>query len=383
MLSLTVFMVGYLQSLSSEEYSFLLLRLLKIVKMKKILIVNSHISWGGLGQYSINIARSISKRGDFYVYGLITHSDAGQFDVFKDQTKSTVSLSGNNTLLKYLLSIVYIWRLRPDVILINYNATIHFLLPLLPHTKIVSVLHSDDPDYYRVATINHSYVNAWIAPSPKTKAGLLAYLNKDLESRIHVIPHGVSESSAPVRRINEGTFRIVFIGALYKHKGVDLIPEILLRFLEKHSDSKLTIVGGGPMHEFLAEKIISFGLEEKIKFTGVVDSLTVRNILKESDVLLFPTRLEGFGLVVIEAMMEGVVPVVTHLEGITNAIVESGKNGLLVEKDNVRDFVECLSLLYKDRELMELMSSAAVDTAVEKFSADYISSKYISMFSRL
>lgn len=350
----------------------------------KVLIVNSHIPWGGLGQFSITLARGLAGQSGYKIYGLVTHSDGGRYRDFSGQTRKTVFVGNFPKFLKHLVVLSHIWRLKPDVIIINYNATVHFLLPLLPRIPVITVIHSDDPDYYRTALINQSLISAWVCPTPKTKQGLIAHAgNARLLTRIQVIPHGVTESSPFDKVLSMSTFNIVFVGALYEHKGVDLLPRILSGFMRNYSDFTLTIIGDGPLYESLAHEFSNLCFKNRVTLTGVLDSDKVRGIMRRSDVLLFPTRLEGFGLVVIEAMMEGCVPVVTNLNGITDSIIEHDESGLLVDKNDVPGFVNSLSKLYENRKLLQAMSKQSASIAVSKFSQKRMTEDYQILINKI
>ena len=67
----------------------------------KILIANSHIPWGGLGQYSITLAQ-IFKDAGYDVYGLVTHSKNKLFSEFAKLTIETVYFGDRNLIVKYL-----------------------------------------------------------------------------------------------------------------------------------------------------------------------------------------------------------------------------------------------------------------------------------------
>jgi len=267
--------------------------------------------------------------------------------------------------------------LKPDVVLINYNAVVHYLLPLMPKSKVMSVLHSDDEDYYRVAAINRRFVHGWIAPTPRTKQGLLDYLSiKSIQNKIHVIPHGVKVSDCSRSDNFQYRFNIVFAGALYRHKGVDLVPEIFHKLKAICPEARLTILGDGEERKFLEVEFDRYGLIQDVSFLGVVGPEKVREIFSRSDVLLFPTRLEGFGLVIVEAMMEGVIPVVTYIESVTDSIITDGVNGYLVRMDDIGDFVARIENLYFNKSIAETMSSSARETAVEIYSQKVMAEKY-------
>ena len=110
------------------------------------------------------------------------------------------------------------------------------------------------------------------------------------------------------------------------------------------------------------------GMSKSVEFMGVIPHEQVRETMAQSDILLFPTRVEAFGLVIAEAMMERTVPVVTLLPGITDATVEDSKTGFLIPMNDVDTFAQRVVMLGKNPQLLEEVSKASLNTAKEKLS---------------
>ena len=352
---------------------------------KKILIINSEIPWGGLGQYTINLAEGL-RNECFKVFGLITHSQEGRYNEFAANTIETCFLGSHGKLRRYIEIVRYIRRLRPDYLILNNNAPAQILLPILPKCKVVSVIHSDDARFYRISMINKDHINAWVAPTPRIKDGILQCVaNNDIEGRIKVIPHGVHTSKNANHRNQTDVFNIVFIGFLHDYKGVDLLPDIFSRFRRICYDKKshLTIIGGGDYADKLLQKFENLGLSQYVSMTGVISQEQVRSYLLNMDVLLFPTWLEAFGMAIAEAMMEGVVPVVTLLPGVTDAIIEDRIAGFLVEKNHIDGFVSALVELCNNNNLLLEMSKKCQSIANEKFTLGHMAHNYGILLNNL
>ena len=351
--------------------------------MKKILIVNSHIPWGGLGQFTLSLAHGLADEG-YEVHGLVTHSDEDNFATFKKLTKTTTYVGHLNKLKKYFAVLWLIWRTRPDVIIINYNGLIHFLLPFIPNTTIISIIHSDIDDFYRIAQINHAYVNAWVAPTPGIKEGFINYANFErAKNDTVVISHGVSKSNHIDSKHDETELRLVFVGAVYEHKGADLLPQIMEKILADIPYAKLRIIGSGKLESELKSEFEAKGMSKSVEFMGVIPHEQVRETMAQSDILLFPTRVEAFGLVIAEAMMERTVPVVTLLPGITDATVEDSKTGFLIPMNDVDTFAQRVVMLGKNPQLLEEVSKASLNTAKEKLSLKTMTDNYVSLINKV
>ncbi|MFA6189050.1 MAG: glycosyltransferase family 4 protein [Sulfuricurvum sp.] len=351
--------------------------------MLSVLIVNSHIPWGGLGQFTLSLTGGLNTEG-YEVHGLVTHSNEDNFDAFKKITRDTTYVGNLNKLAKYFAVLSLIWRTKPDVIIINYNAVIHFLLPFIPKSTVIDIIHNDVEDFYRISKINHRYVNAWVAPTPGIKEGFINYANLDrIKYDTFVISHGISESKTVRTEHDEAQLNIAFVGAVYEHKGADLLPKIMEKILAEIPYAKLLIIGSGKLESALKSEFEAKGTMSHVEFMGVIPHEQVREILAQSDILLFPTRVEAFGLVIAEAMMEGAIPVVTLLPGITDATVSDGKTGYLIAKNDVDSFAQKVIDLGKDPELLSRMSEASVNSAKEYLSLSTMSRNYQHLIDKV
>jgi glycosyltransferase involved in cell wall biosynthesis len=122
-------------------------------------------------------------------------------------------------------------------------------------------------------------------------------------------------------------------------------------------------------------------LRDKCTFTGLISSTAVADILRRSTVFLLPTRIEGFGFVIAEAMMCGAVPVVSNLAGITDTIVAHNESGVLVEEDDVEGFSSAIIGLFSNPDRLSSMMHAAQKAAQEKFSLQRMIDDYERLFA--
>ena len=278
-----------------------------------------------------------------------------------------------------------IWKMKPDVIMINYNGLMHFLLPFIPKTRVISIIHNDLDDFYRISKINHTYVNAWVAPTPGIKEGFINYANLErAKSDTVVISHGISKSKTLHQEHDTTELNLVFVGAILEHKGADLLPEIMEKIISVIPYAKLQIigVGTGKLEPILKNEFEEKKISKNIEFMGVISHEKVREIMSQSDILLFPTRVEAFGLVIAEAMMEGVVPVVTLLPGITDATVENEKTGYLVQKNDVDAFSQRVIELGSDLKLLRQMSLKSQEAANKYLSLSTMSLNYKNLIEK-
>src|SRR5262249_3387191 len=90
----------------------------------------------------------------------------------------------------------------------------------------------------------------------------------------------------------------------------------------------------------------------------------------EADLLLLPTRKESFGMVTIEAMSMGCVPIAYDVPSGSTEIIESGKSGLLVPLGDICAWAEHVRTLHQDRQRLAQLSVAAIARARNHFNGD-------------
>jgi len=117
------------------------------------------------------------------------------------------------------------------------------------------------------------------------------------------------------------------VGHLNRQKGHDVLIEALAHVLRREPAARIVIAGRGPLRKRLEALASDHGVASKVRFAGLVSD--VPRLLRAFDLFAFPSRWEGFGIALIEAMAAGLPVVASRTGGITE-IVEDGVSGLLV-----------------------------------------------------
>lgn len=353
------------------------------MRHKKIVISAPTVCTGGLGSYLVTLARGLTANG-WSVHLLATNYRGDLHEKLKESV-TCHDLSGIPLSRKKVIAVANLLnKIAPEILLLNHVPLVHYALPLLrSDIKTVAVLHSDDPRFYRIATLFDGRIFRWVAPTPGLADHCAHYLSPALFERMRVIPHGVrqdvfcldSKDRQPAHR------KISFVGFLGETKGADLLPDIMLQVLGSCPDVRLSVIGDGPLRLRLEQRFQEYGLLDRCEFVGAVSQDTVAYHLRESDIFLLPTKLEGFGLTIVEAMLSGAVPVVSRLRGITDFIVDGNVTGLLVEPGDVAGFSSAIIRLVKDPARLQSMSGTAREAAIVKYSAGQMLDAYEALFA--
>lgn len=159
------------------------------------------------------------------------------------------------------------------------------------------------------------------------------------------------------------TIKLLYVGRLVELKGVD---KLIDAFAHLAVHCELKIVGDGSMRLQL-EKMVHDSDKSRVRFCGFQTDVT--NYLSESEVFIYPSKTEIFGLSIVEAMAFGNICVASNVGGIPE-IIDDGVNGYLNHDNSVEGLVSAINKaidVIKDKGKRNLMQSRARATA-EKFS---------------
>jgi glycosyltransferase involved in cell wall biosynthesis len=175
--------------------------------------------------------------------------------------------------------------------------------------------------------------------------------------KLYYLPRG-----ADLNRFTPGTppekFRAIFVGALIKRKGVDLLLETWRSLNLKDAD--LTLVGR--VHDEIKESLDKYGGPD-VHLAGYVPNS--QDYLRQSSVHIFPSTCEGSAKVTYDAAASGLAQITTRESG---DVVADGVNGLVVPCGDKDALAAAIKKLYDDRALLRKMGQAARERAVQNFS---------------
>lgn len=231
--------------------------------------------------------------------------------------------------------------------------------------------------------------NAVIAPSESIAIHLMDH---DVRSPVTVIPTGIdiaafrAGSRARARRalgIPDNAFVVGHVGRLAPEKNLTYLTLALTDFLKANAGAICVITGGGPSRAVMAEILESEGVDDRVRFTGVLTGQALSDIYACLDVFAFSSKSETQGLVLVEAMAAGIPVIALDAPG-AREVVRDGVNGRLLDAHAPADaFALALSGLAKqDGAARERMSLEARRTA-DGYSAEICLDRVVSLYEKL
>lgn len=193
-----------------------------------------------------------------------------------------------------------------------------------------------------------------------TKQSILEDFPCKLKADIIVIPYGFPQvnKNRKYTNVENRKLKFLYVGRLSQSKGLSYLFESVKPFKD---EIELTIVGSGDINNCkpLQEEII------KYKYISYLTHDKVLELMAESDVFIFPSLFEGFGMVITEAMSQG-TPVLTTTRTCGADFINDGKNGWLVEAGNTEQLKQKIQIIIENKNRLPEISKNAINTASKR-----------------
>jgi 1,2-diacylglycerol 3-alpha-glucosyltransferase len=222
----------------------------------------------------------------------------------------------------------------------------HHYIPLLPR-PITSLFAR------RFSRHQGNSLNGMVIPS---RPMLEVLKNYGVATRTEIIPTGLEPASFTTGNRTEFRDRygieqnrpmMLFVGRVAHEKNIGFLLKVAHRVRQDIPGALFLVAGEGPARESLEHEARALELNGNVKFIGYLDRHTELNsCYRAADVFVFSSRTETQGLVLLEAMAQG-IPVVSTAEMGTKDVLFEGK-GVRIAREDVEDFSAKVIALLND-----------------------------------
>lgn len=205
-------------------------------------------------------------------------------------------------------------------------------------------------------------------------------IDSKYNSKIQIIQNGIELCNSVFEKKSDINFKIGFVGRWSSEKRAYLFLEIATQITKKYPAVRFVMAGTGMKSNL--DKISAAGVE----FLGeITDKTILKKLYSELHIVLLPSKYEGFPMVIMESMAQGVITIATNVGGISEHIINN-ENGILIndggEGKMVSDFTNSIEHLLLDKEQMALLSKKAYDYAHSNFSIKKFNDSYGQLLSK-
>jgi glycosyltransferase involved in cell wall biosynthesis len=179
---------------------------------------------------------------------------------------------------------------------------------------------------------------------------------------------------------------VLFAGRLEWRKGPDILIRAIPTILQRCPNTRFWLVGGdtptapdgSSMHAYLSS-LVPEHARTRVEFTGFLKPEQLLRKYQQSTICVFPSRWEGFGLTVAEAMACEKPVVVSDTSGFRE-IVSDTVNGLVAKSDDPEALAETVKVLLRDSRLRQRLGAAARETAFTRFHSTAVGRSMLKIY---
>ncbi|MGE7885528.1 glycosyltransferase family 4 protein [Bacillus sp. NPDC094077] len=265
----------------------------------------------------------------------------------------------------------------------TFSLKFAYLLKKITKVKVVFTVH--DTKIYNEAK-NKYPVDMYITISKTVYNVVNKYVPRE---KIKLIYNGVDlekfSGSRELREKNREVLNIACVARIMpEKKGQDILIKALNILKNQYGFAKFNCFFAGSVADpkfinELNDLIVEYHLEENVEFLGNVEN--IEKLYKDIDIFVLPSRYEGFGLVVVEALAAGCAVVVSKLEGPLEIVKENEEYGLYFEKENHQELAQKLYRLAYDKDYRQRYESS--NETLEYLNREYSLDRMIQRYNEV
>lgn len=232
---------------------------------------------------------------------------------------------------------------------------VHYVpLPKYFSNFILTILNKKVINESDIVLVANNYVKDYIL-SNYFKADKIN-LREEIKEKIKILPlplNGIfwEDTELEIDNILKNKRYIMYAGRLAKEKNLFFLIDIFKEINLLDNSFEFYICGDGPEKNNLIDYVIKNNLQNKVIFTGYLSQELIRRYYKFSQAVLFLSKTETLGLVLLEAMAQKALMIALNVSPF-NIIIQSGYNGFLIDNDNPKLFALQVLQILKDNQLI-------------------------------
>lgn len=354
-------------------------------KEKKVLICIPCLLTGGTEIQTLSLVKALVCGG--YKVTTVCYFEFSEFMVqnYRNTGCEVVCLQKDGLRIggKAVFSFLYkglkrvIKNVKPNVVHVQYmapGAIPILILKLLGVKNIIATAHTAAdiyPNLRLIHFIQKYLVRAFTCITLKAENSFFCTSqlygeNTILKRRNHFTIYNALPKYIQIRNnkkmFDNDILTIGVVSRLEKIKGMDMVIPAFAEVIKHGHKVKLLVVGDGSIKKEMEKQSAEFGLADYIEWKGRTEQIKLQECYDQIDILLMPSRSEGFGLTAIEGMARGCVPVVSDTGGLSE-VVQNNVSGLLHNSEDIYDLADKIVFLYKNRKRLDFLSKNAVERA--------------------
>jgi glycosyltransferase involved in cell wall biosynthesis len=212
------------------------------------------------------------------------------------------------------------------------------------------------------------------------------------EEKIHYIPNAVAINtfkpleSREIREkygIEADTDLILYVGRIAKGKGLDKLIKIFHYVHQNNNNTKLMVIGPDYGYMKVIKPLIQkYGLAKHIIFSGFISKEHLPKYYSAADLVVYPSRQEIFGIVLLEANACGKPVIGSNILG-PSEIIKNGYNGFKFDFRNLDKVSDLISELLEDKQRLKKLGQNGIKRVKKNYTVKKNAERHIALYKKL
>lgn len=242
-------------------------------------------------------------------------------------------------------------------------------------TRFISVSKNVEESWFGSSHLFNSQI-----PLSQQPHHFTIYNSVDIEKIESVAESKKNETN--YTKLNNNSIVIGAVARLSSEKGIDLLVRAFKNIYVNHSQAYLHVVGGGPDELAIRRLIKIYKIEDRCVLFGAVQWEKAIQLLAQMDVVVVPSRFEGFGLTAAEAMALSKPVIASDVNGLPEVLTHK-KTGLLVPPNDVGALERAVLLLLNDPTARTEMGKNGREKCEQEFSRKVYDQRIHKLYKEL
>jgi len=282
-------------------------------------------------------------------------------------------------------------RIRPDITMSLLRREINFINDIHDGSRKMGEIHVHRDNYRNFKgeknnIIMNLFAKLWskqLVNNLKKLDRFVVLTEKDRDlwfelNNVEVIPNPLPFKPVSISPLTEK--RVIAVARYSREKGIDLLLQAWSEVEKRTNEWRLEIFGDGDTTAFEA-LIDKLGIDRnRCKLNGRTSDIEQEYL--KSSVAVCSSRFEGFGMIIIEAMVCGLPVVSFDCPWGPRSIIKDGEDGLLVENGHVDKLADAMASLMEDADKRNLFANNAIRN-VQRFRIENIANQWRNLFERI
>lgn len=355
--------------------------------MKILYILSSYNKFGGTPKKTLDLLNKLGDKASLYVY----HKEYVEFkNEFVSSGANVYEGDYGSNYLKHLnklLKIIDNDKIEIVQTQFSMGETLAYLIKLFrPKVKVVCAF---------VGALKPNYLKSKLLGVFYKKFDVFVYISKYVKnSKVNQFSilkrkKGVIILNGSEKRVDTGEpiiqmskIALLDIAGLVDYKNVDVLIETMAILVNKRhlENINLYVAGDGPEKKNLENLIIDYKLEKKVFLLGYQKN--VGGLLDSCDIFVHPCYVEGFGIVIVEAM-QAAKPIIISNAGALPELIKHEETGLIVNPFKPQEWADAIERLVNNESIANKMAISAKEVAETQYTKEMFCNNYLKLYNSI